>query len=213
MKFLALLLVCVGCFAFAEENLNNAVIPKKSVGLMDNTNPDNLAACLAPISFTADASNAEKTAKVANGQVWACVKDSVNFGEKPSHFDCRKAAQKIKSDNNLKQDIYKFCNENYFQTMTCVKEAKLLKEKLVAAQIKEISKKEEKSGSTEIAKMQNHLNKTVRDCVLDNTQYFDNDFCIRFIKDAGMLEDKELSQACLNEAKKASAVNSGDSQH
>ena len=202
MKIFAVLLVCVGCFAFAEENINTAVLPKKSVGLMDNTNPDNLAACLSPINFTVDTSKMAASAKAANEQVWACVKSSVTFSEKPSHFDCKKSAQKIKSDNNLKQDIYKFCNENYYQTMTCVKETKLLKTKLAAAKAEDAKT------------IQDKLTKIVRDCVLENTRYFDNDFCIRFIKEAGMLDDKELSQACLNETKKGSTSTSpADSQN
>lgn len=180
---------------------------------MDNTNPDNLAACFAPIDFAADSSNNAKSAKTANNKVWACVKDSVQFGERPSHFECKRAAQKIKSDNNLKQDIYKFCNENYYQSMTCVKEAKLIEDKITAAEAaaKKTTAKSGAEVTSSVRQLQEKLKKTVRECVLDNSTYFENDFCIHYIKDAGMLEDKELSKACLNETKKNSSAGA-DSQ-
>ena len=64
-----------------------------------------------------------------------------------------------------------------------------------------------------MAELEKRLNKKVRDCVLDNAKFFNNDFCIKFIKQVGMLADTELSNVCLNETKKSAEKPAGDSQN
>jgi hypothetical protein len=186
----ALILLC--SISFAEMD---------SVKLSDETNPNSLAKCLNDVDTMPGLSGAKENEE--NKKILECVTNADTFKEETLHHNCAATANKIRSNNELKQKIKDICDIKFYKTKTCVRLSQRLKKKLDEnAKSTLPSEAHDKEGGKK-------LFKTVKSCLENNKNIFPKDFCISFLSEMGLMENNGLLTYCENKVDSRKGDGSG----